>query len=34
LVTTNAYGARWLLPTLIHEPRILQFGAQVTFQPE
>jgi hypothetical protein len=31
LVTTNAYGARWLLPTLIPEPRILQFGAQVTF---
>ena len=31
LVTTNAYGARWLLPTLIPEPRILQFGAQVSF---
>jgi hypothetical protein len=31
LVTTNAYGARWLLPTLIPEPRILQFGVQVTY---
>jgi hypothetical protein len=31
LVTTSAYGARWLLPTLIPEPRILQFGAQVSF---
>jgi hypothetical protein len=31
LATTTAYGARWLLPTLILEPRILQFSAQVTF---
>ena len=31
LVTTNAYGARWLVPTLIPEPRILQFSAQVSF---
>jgi hypothetical protein len=34
LVTTNAYGARWLLPTLIPEPRILQFGVQVTYWPD
>lgn len=31
LVTTNAYGARWLVPALIPEPRILQFSAQVNF---
>ena len=31
LVTTNAFGARWLVPTLIPEPRILQFSAQVNF---
>ena len=31
LVTTNAYGARWLVPTLVLEPRILQFSAQVGF---
>jgi hypothetical protein len=31
LQDTNAYGARWLVPTLMLEPRILQFSAQVTF---
>ena len=31
LVTTSAYGSRWLLPQLVPEPRILQFSAQVTF---
>ncbi|NOT26134.1 MAG: TonB-dependent receptor [Acidobacteria bacterium] len=31
LAITNAYGARWRLPTLILEPRILQFSAQLTF---
>ena len=31
LATTSAYGARWLVPTLILEPRILQFSAQLTF---
>jgi hypothetical protein len=31
LAVTNAFGARWLVPTLVLEPRILQFSAQVTF---
>lgn len=31
LALTNAYGARWLVPTLILEPRILQLSAQVNF---
>ena len=31
LATTSAYGARWLVPTLILEPRILQFSTQLTF---
>jgi hypothetical protein len=31
LAVTNAYGARWLVPTLVLEPRILQFSAQVSF---
>jgi hypothetical protein len=31
LADTNAYGARWLVPTLVLEPRILQFSAQLTF---
>ena len=31
LAVTNAYGARWLVPTLMLEPRILQFSAQLTF---
>ena len=31
LATTNAYGARWKVPTLILEPRILQFSAQLSF---
>jgi hypothetical protein len=31
LALTNAYGARWLVPTLILEPRILQFSAQLNF---
>jgi hypothetical protein len=31
LATTSAYGARWLVPTLVLEPRILQFSAQVNF---
>lgn len=31
LAITNAYGARWRVPTLLMEPRILQFSAQLTF---
>jgi hypothetical protein len=31
LAVTNAFGARWLVPTLVLEPRILQFSAQVNF---
>jgi carboxypeptidase family protein len=31
LADTNAYGARWLVPTLVLEPRILQFSANLTF---
>jgi len=31
LADTNAFGARWLVPTLVLEPRILQFSAQITF---
>ncbi len=31
LALTTAYGARWLVPTLVLEPRILQFSAQLTF---
>jgi hypothetical protein len=31
LALTNVYGARWLVPTLVLEPRILQFSAQVNF---
>jgi hypothetical protein len=31
LADTNAYGSRWLVPTLVLEPRILQFSAQLTF---
>jgi hypothetical protein len=31
LADTNAFGARWLVPTLVLEPRILQFSAQLTF---
>ena len=31
LALTNAYGARWRVPTLILEPRILQFSAQLNF---
>ena len=31
LQDTNAFGARWLVPTLVLEPRILQFSAQITF---
>jgi len=31
LAPTNAYGARWLVPTLILEPRIIQFSGQLTF---
>ncbi len=31
LTITNAYGPRWLVPTAITEPRILQFGAEVSF---
>ena len=31
LQDTTAYGGRWLVPTLVLEPRILQFSAQVTF---
>ena len=29
LADTNAFGARWLVPTLVLEPRILQFSAQL-----
>jgi hypothetical protein len=31
LAVTNAYGARWRVPTLLIEPRIVQFSAQVNF---
>jgi Carboxypeptidase regulatory-like domain len=31
LADTNAFGNRWLVPTLVLEPRILQFSAQITF---
>jgi hypothetical protein len=31
LADTNAFGARWLVPTLVLEPRILQFSAQISF---
>jgi hypothetical protein len=31
LALTSAYGARWRVPTLIMEPRILQFSAQFNF---
>ena len=31
LALTNAFGARWLVPTLVLEPRILQFSASVNF---
>jgi hypothetical protein len=31
LAVTNAFGARWLVPTLVLEPRIVQFSAQVNF---
>ena len=31
LADTNAFGGRWLVPTLVLEPRILQFSAQLTF---
>jgi hypothetical protein len=31
LATTNAFGGRWRVPTLMLEPRILQFSAQLTF---
>ena len=31
LADTNAFGNRWLVPTLVLEPRILQFSAQMTF---
>ena len=31
LTVTNAYGPRWLIPTAIIEPRILQFSADVSF---
>jgi hypothetical protein len=31
LTVTNAYGPRWLIPTGVLEPRILQFSAEVTF---
>lgn len=31
LADTNAFGGRWLVPTLVLEPRILQFSAQITF---
>jgi hypothetical protein len=31
LAVTNAFGARWLVPTLVLEPRILQFSVQVNF---
>ena len=31
LAVTNAFGSRWLVPTLVLEPRILQFSAQVNF---
>ena len=31
LAVTTAYGARWLVPTLILEPRILQFSASINF---
>jgi hypothetical protein len=31
LADTNAFGQRWLVPTLVLEPRILQFSAQITF---
>ena len=30
-LTPDPMAARWLVPTLILEPRILQFSAQVTF---
>ena len=28
---TTAYGARWRVPTLVLEPRIFQFSANLTF---
>ena len=31
LADTTAYGARWLIPTLVLEPRILQFSANLSF---
>jgi hypothetical protein len=31
LALTNNYGARWQVPTLVLEPRILQFGVHVSF---
>jgi hypothetical protein len=31
LQDTTAYGARWLVPTLVLEPRILQFSANLLF---
>jgi hypothetical protein len=31
LALTNAFGARWLVPTLVLEPRILQFSASINF---
>ena len=31
LALTNAFGARWLVPTLVMEPRILQFSASINF---
>jgi hypothetical protein len=31
LATTSAFSARWRVPTLLLEPRIVQFGAQVNF---
>jgi hypothetical protein len=31
LADSNAFGARWLVPTLVLEPRILQFSAQISF---
>ena len=31
LADTNAFGGRWLVPTLVLEPRILQFSANISF---